>query len=56
MGSWTKLHSEELHDFNSSSDIVDGVVDKWTEHVAHIGKMRSVYTILIGKPETPLIT
>jgi hypothetical protein len=24
---------------------------KWVEHIAHIGKMRNLYKILIGKPQ-----
>jgi hypothetical protein len=53
-GEWRKLHNEELNDLYSSLNTV-WVIKwrrmRWTEHVAHIGKRRGVYRVLVGKPE-----
>jgi hypothetical protein len=54
MGEWRKLHSEELHDFYSSPDIIRQVKSRrmrWAGHVACMGEDKKVYKVLVGKPE-----
>jgi hypothetical protein len=46
-GSWRKLHND-LHNLYSSPTIVRVM---WAGHVAHMGKERCVYRVLVGKPE-----
>jgi hypothetical protein len=53
-GEWRKLHSEELHNVYSSSDIIRQVKSRrmrWARHVARMGEERKVYKVLVGKPE-----
>jgi hypothetical protein len=53
-GSWRKLHNDELHSLYSSSNIVRVFKSRrmrWEEHVARMGEERSVYNILVGRPE-----
>jgi hypothetical protein len=53
-GEWRKLHSEELHNFYTSPDIIRQVMSRrmrWAGHVARIGDERKVYKVLMGKPE-----
>jgi len=53
-GEWRKLHNEELNDLYCSSSIVRVIKSRrmrWAGHVARMGKGRSVYRILVGKPE-----
>jgi hypothetical protein len=53
-GEWRKLHNEELNDLYCSPNIFREVKSRrmrWAEHVAHMGKRRGVYRILVGKPE-----
>jgi hypothetical protein len=53
IGSWRKLHNEELHNFYSSPTIIRLVKPKrmrWTGHVARIEK-RNAYRILGEKPQ-----
>jgi len=52
IGEWRKLHNEELNDLYLSPNIVR--VIKWRRmrlagNVAHIGKRRDVYRVLMGK-------
>jgi hypothetical protein len=53
-GEWGKLHNEELNDLYSPPSIV-WVIKlrrmRWAGHVAHVGKRRGMYRILVGKPE-----
>jgi hypothetical protein len=45
MGEWRKLHSEELHNLYSSSDIIRQVKSRrmrWADHVARMVEERSV--------------
>jgi hypothetical protein len=54
MGEWRKLHSEELHNFYSSPDIIRQVKSRrmrWARHVARMGEERKVYKVLVGNPE-----
>jgi hypothetical protein len=51
---WRKLHNEELNDLYCSPNIIRVIKSRsirWTEHVAHIGERRGVYTVLVGKPK-----
>jgi hypothetical protein len=53
-GEWRKLHNEELHDLYSSPNIgrvMKSRIIKWAGHVARIEDERSVYRVLVGKPE-----
>jgi hypothetical protein len=53
-GSWRKLHNDELHSLYSSPNIVRVIKSKrmrWAGHVARMGEGRSVYRVLVGKPE-----
>jgi hypothetical protein len=53
-GEWTKLHKEELNDLHRSPNIVRVINSrrmKWAGHVARMGERRSVYRVLVGKPE-----
>jgi hypothetical protein len=52
-GEWRKLHSGELHNLYSSSDIIRQIKSrrmKWARHVARMGEGRKVYRVLVGKP------
>ena len=51
---WRKLHNEELNDLYSSPSIFRVIKSKrmrWAGHVASLGEQRSVYRVLVGKPE-----
>jgi hypothetical protein len=53
-GEWRKLHNEELHNLYSSPDIIRQVKSRrmrWAGHVARMGEERTVYKVLVGKPE-----
>jgi hypothetical protein len=46
-----KLHSEELHDVYSSSNIIRQFKTRrmrWAGHVACMGKKRNMYRVLVG--------
>jgi hypothetical protein len=53
-GEWRKLHNGELHDLNSPQDMIrhnkSGRM-RWAGHVACMGEGRSVFRVLVGKPE-----
>jgi hypothetical protein len=54
MGEWRKLHSGELHNLYSSSDIIRPIKSrrmKWAGHVARMGEGRKACRVLVGKPE-----
>jgi hypothetical protein len=49
---WRKLYNEELHNLNSSPNIIRMLKSRrmrWAEHLARIGAKRSAYRILVGK-------
>ena len=53
-GEWRKLRNEELNDRYSSRNIVRVIKSRRMRragHVARIGERRSVYRVLVGKPE-----
>ena len=53
-GEWRKLHSEELSDLYSLSNIVRVVKSRrmrWAGNVARLGEARVVHRVLVGKPE-----
>jgi hypothetical protein len=52
-GGWRKLHNEELRNLYSSVTIVRIIKSRrkrWEGHVARMGKKRSAYRLLVGKP------
>jgi hypothetical protein len=54
VGSWRKLHNDELHSLYSSPNIVTVIKSRrmrWAGHVARIGEWRGVYRVLVGRPE-----
>jgi hypothetical protein len=53
-GSWRKLHNDELHSLYSSRNIVGVIKSRrmgWAGHVARMEEGRSVYRVLVGRPE-----
>jgi hypothetical protein len=53
-GSWRKLHNDELHERNSSLDIVRVIKSRrmrWVGHVACMREGSGVYRVLVGRPE-----
>ena len=53
-GEWRKLHNEEVNDLYSSPTFVRGIKPRRmgrTGHVARMEKRRSIYWVLVGKPE-----
>jgi hypothetical protein len=49
---WKRLYNEELHNLNTSPDII-GVTKprrvRWEGNIACVGEKKSAYKILIGK-------
>jgi hypothetical protein len=53
-GGWRKLHNEKLHDLYSSASIIKIIKSRrmrWAGHVVRMGEKRSVYRLLVRKPE-----
>jgi hypothetical protein len=51
---WRKLHNDELHSLYASPTIVRVIKSRgirWVGHVARMGEGRSVYRVLVGRPE-----
>jgi hypothetical protein len=51
---WRKLHSGELHNLYSSTDIIRQIKSRrmrWAGHVARVGEKRKLYRVLVVKPE-----
>jgi hypothetical protein len=49
-----KLHNDELHNLNTSPHVVRAITSKrmkWAGHVAGMGEGRSIYKVLVGRPE-----
>jgi hypothetical protein len=50
-GGWRKLHNEELHNLYSLPNTINRMTKsrriRWIGHVAHMGKMRNAYKILL---------
>jgi hypothetical protein len=49
-GEWRKFHSEELHNWYSSPDIIRQVKSRrmrWAGHVARMGEDNKVYMVLV---------
>jgi hypothetical protein len=53
-GPWRKLQNDELHSLYSSPNIVRVMKSRrmrWAGHVARMEEGRSVYRVLVGRPE-----
>jgi hypothetical protein len=53
-GLWRKWHNDELLNLSSSPNIVRVIKSRrmrWVGHVAHLGKGRGVYRVLVGRPK-----
>jgi hypothetical protein len=53
-GSWRKLHNDEHHNLYSSTNIVRVIKSgrmRWAGHVARMEEGRSVYRVLVARPE-----
>jgi hypothetical protein len=53
-GSWRKLHNYALHRLYSSTNIFRMIRSRrmrWAGHVVRMGEGRSVYRVLLGRPE-----
>jgi hypothetical protein len=53
-GSWRKLHNDELCSLYSSPNIVRVIISRrmrWVGRMAHTWEGRSVYRVLVGRPE-----
>jgi hypothetical protein len=52
-GEWRKLHNEELNYLYCSPAVVRMIKSRmrWAGLVAHMGEGKSVYRVLVGKPE-----
>jgi len=54
LGERRKLYNEELYDLYSSPNIFRVFKSrrmKWAGHVAHMGELRGMYRVFMGKPE-----
>jgi hypothetical protein len=52
-GEWRKLHDKELHNFESSPDIIRQIRASrmmWVGHVTRMGEERKLYKVFVGKP------
>jgi hypothetical protein len=53
-GEWRRLHNEGLNDLYSSPNIIRVIKSRrmrWAGHIARMGEGRSLYRILVGRPE-----
>jgi hypothetical protein len=51
IGSWRKLHNEELYNLYSSSNIIRVINSRrmsWSGHAARTGEKSNAYRILVG--------
>jgi hypothetical protein len=51
VGSWRRLHIQELHNLYASQNIVRVIKSRRVVHVACMGDMRNAYKVLARKPE-----
>jgi hypothetical protein len=54
IGSWRKLHNEELRNVYTSLSIIRTVKPRrvrWAQHVTGMGEKRNAYRLLVRKPE-----
>jgi hypothetical protein len=54
VGGWRRLHNEELHNLYASQNVIRVIKLRRMRvagHVAHVGEMRILSNILVGKPE-----
>jgi hypothetical protein len=51
MGGWRKLHNKELNDLYSLSSTIRIITWRRMRWTGHMGEKRSVYRLLVGKPE-----
>jgi hypothetical protein len=52
-GDWSNLHNKELHNLDSSPNIIRMMKSRrmrWAGHVARMGAKMNLYRILVGKP------
>jgi hypothetical protein len=53
-GGWRRLHKEGICKLYTSPNIIQVITSrrmKWEGHIALMGEMRYVYSILVGEPE-----
>ena len=51
MGEWGRRHNETLYDLYSPNIwVIKSRRMRWAGHVAHMGKRRGAYRILVGRP------
>jgi hypothetical protein len=53
-GEWRKFHTEDLHIFYSSPNIIRQIKSRrmrCARHVPRMGEKRKVYRVLVGNPE-----
>jgi len=49
-GGWRRLHNEELHNLYASPNVIRVIKSRrmrWAGHVARVGEMRNVYSVLV---------
>jgi hypothetical protein len=54
LGSWRKFYNEELHNLQSSPDIIRMVKSRrlrWPGHASTLGKKRNACRVLVGMPK-----
>jgi hypothetical protein len=52
IGGWRKVHSEELHNLDSSPSVIRMTKSlRWVGHIECMGVMINAYKILVGKPK-----
>ena len=54
IGEWKKLHNDVLNDLYCSPNIVRVIKSRkmrWVGHIAHMGEVRGMHRILVGKPQ-----